>query len=114
MLASTTTLPSPFDNSLYPYTPLEAILLSCGSTDNFADQDDRRWLGDNNSQYFPMFEAQNNASVASAALSKAFFLNIAGSFILLSNFSALLSAAAIGQDVFFKEFWINSVEEDQG
>ncbi|KAJ0043543.1 hypothetical protein Pint_19034 [Pistacia integerrima] len=44
--------------------------------------------------------------------SKAFFSVKAGSFTLLSNFSASLTAAAIGQDTFFKEFCLN-VEEGE-
>ncbi|KAJ0043756.1 hypothetical protein Pint_18979 [Pistacia integerrima] len=44
--------------------------------------------------------------------SKAFFSVKAGSFTLLSNFSASLTAAAIGQDTFFKEFCL-SVEEGE-
>ncbi|XP_052299068.1 receptor-like protein kinase FERONIA isoform X2 [Citrus sinensis] len=44
--------------------------------------------------------------------SKAFFSVKAGSFTLLSNFSASLTADALGKDLFFKEFCIN-VEEGQ-
>ncbi|KAJ0100567.1 hypothetical protein Patl1_21671 [Pistacia atlantica] len=44
--------------------------------------------------------------------SKAFFSVKAGSFTLLSNFSASITAAAIGQDAFFKEFCLN-VEEGE-
>ncbi|KAH9675154.1 Receptor-like protein kinase FERONIA [Citrus sinensis] len=43
---------------------------------------------------------------------KAFFSVKAGSFTLLSNFSASLTADALGEDSFFKEFCIN-VEESQ-
>ncbi|ESR43714.1 hypothetical protein CICLE_v10011056mg [Citrus x clementina] len=44
--------------------------------------------------------------------SKAFFSVKAGSFTLLSNFSASLTADALGNDLFFKEYCI-SVEEGQ-
>ncbi|KAJ0100626.1 hypothetical protein Patl1_21730 [Pistacia atlantica] len=144
-------------DSPYSYHPQENILLACGSSGSFVSEDQTRtWLGDNSSQYFPLFEPQNNASIVSAApqqpisssekyflkarlsyspftyifnltagqkfirlyfyptsypdfdSSKAFFSVKAGSFTLLSNFSALHSAAAIGQDVFFREFCVNA------
>ncbi|KAJ0099109.1 hypothetical protein Patl1_21668 [Pistacia atlantica] len=148
------------DQSRYPYQPTENIIIACGSSDNFISQDKRPILGDNSSQPSPLFELQNNASIASTAPqqprsssekyflkarlsyspftyifnlmagqkfirlyfyptwypefdnSKAFFSVKAGSFTLLSNFSASLTAAAIGQDTFFKEFCLN-VEEGE-
>ncbi|KAJ0043312.1 hypothetical protein Pint_18991 [Pistacia integerrima] len=148
-------------NSLYSYNATENILLACGSSYRFLSEDQTRtWFGDNSSQYFPLFETQYNASIASAAPkipssssekcylkarlshspftyifnltagqkfirlyfyptsypefdnSKAFFSVKAGSFTLLSNFSASITAAAIGQDTFFKEFCL-SVEEGE-
>ncbi|XP_031268512.1 receptor-like protein kinase FERONIA [Pistacia vera] len=148
-------------NSPYSYDATENILLTCGLSYSFLSEDQtRKWFGDNSSQYFPLFETQNNASIASVAPknpssssekyflqarlshspftyifnltagqkfirlyfyatsypefdnSKAFFSVKAGSFTLLSNFSASLTAAAIGQDTFFKEFCLN-VEEGE-
>ncbi|KAJ0041874.1 hypothetical protein Pint_18984 [Pistacia integerrima] len=148
-------------NSPHSYNATENILLACGSSYSFPSEDQTRtWFGDNSSQYFPLFETQYNASIASAAPqnprsssekyflqarlshspftyifnltagqkfirlyfyptlypefdnSKAFFSVKAGSFTLLSNFSASFTAAAIGQDTFFKEFCLN-VEEGE-
>ncbi|XP_031268545.1 LOW QUALITY PROTEIN: receptor-like protein kinase FERONIA [Pistacia vera] len=148
-------------NSPYSYNATENILLACGSSYSFPSADQTRtWFGDNSSQYFPLFETQYNASIASAAPknpssspekcylqarlshspftyifnltagqkfirlyfyptsypefenSKAFFSVKAGSFTLLSNFSASLTAAAIDQDTFFKELCFN-VEEGE-
>ncbi|KAJ0041872.1 hypothetical protein Pint_18981 [Pistacia integerrima] len=148
------------DQSRYPYQPTENIIIACGSSDDFISQDKQPILGDNSSQHSPLFELQNNASIASTApqqprsssekyflkarlsyspftyifnltagqkfirlyfypslypdfgSSKAFFSVKANSFTLLSNFSASITAAAIGQDAFFKEFCLN-VEEGE-
>ncbi|KAJ0099108.1 hypothetical protein Patl1_21669 [Pistacia atlantica] len=55
-------------NSPYSYNATENILLACGSSYSFLSEDQTRtWFGDNSSQYFPQFETQYNASIASAA-----------------------------------------------
>lgn len=54
-------------NSTTSYTPPDNILLNCGVAGNTTAQDDRNWVGDINSKFFPI-EHLNKASVAFTAL----------------------------------------------
>lgn len=51
-----------------PYTPTENVALCCGSSGHpIKSLDNRTWIGDINSSFFPVEKLQNNASVTSAA-----------------------------------------------
>ncbi|KAL5741431.1 hypothetical protein ACOSP7_028163 [Xanthoceras sorbifolium] len=46
------------------YKPTQTIFLYCGSSDNVTSPDDpRTWTGDINSEYFPLHQSQNKASI---------------------------------------------------
>ncbi|KAK2663233.1 hypothetical protein Ddye_001807 [Dipteronia dyeriana] len=49
------------------YTPTETIFLYCGSSHNVTSRDGpRTWIGDINSEHFPLHQSQNNASTTTA------------------------------------------------
>ena len=51
-----------------PYTPIDNIILNCGSSDNSTALDGRTWTGDVNSKFFPQELSQNQASLAKNSL----------------------------------------------
>ncbi|XP_075668954.1 receptor-like protein kinase FERONIA [Castanea sativa] len=145
-----------------PYTPVDNIILNCGSSGNSTANDGRIWIGDVNSKFFPPESSQNQASLKATAVeqsssatgipyttarlsdsaftyifpvtpgqkfvrlyfypasygnfdrSKAIFSVKTGSFTLLSNFSASVTADADGDpgDTILREFCVN-IEEDE-
>ncbi|KAK2643281.1 hypothetical protein Ddye_025044 [Dipteronia dyeriana] len=51
-------------DSPHVYNPTETIFLYCGSSGNFPSQDgSRTWIGDINSEHFPLHQSQNNATI---------------------------------------------------
>jgi hypothetical protein len=55
--------------SLSPYTPVDNILLNCGSLGNSTSLDSRTWIGDQDSNKFsPVEQSQNQASIPAIAI----------------------------------------------
>ncbi|KAF3948562.1 hypothetical protein CMV_025459 [Castanea mollissima] len=146
-----------------PYTPVDNIILNCGSSGNSTANDGRIWIGDVNSKFFPPESSQNQASLKATAVkqsssatgipyttarlsdsaftyifpvtpgqkfvrlyfypasygnfdrSKAIFSVKTGSFTLLSNFSASVTADADGDpgDTILREFCVNIEEAER-
>ncbi|KAK4851225.1 hypothetical protein QYF36_013422 [Acer negundo] len=53
-------------DSPHVYNPTETIFLYCGSSDNTTSQDGTRWIGDINSEHFPLHQSENNTSTTAA------------------------------------------------
>jgi hypothetical protein len=51
-----------------PYTPVDNILLNCGSSGNSTALDGRTWIGDVDSKFFPVEQSQNQASLTASAV----------------------------------------------
>ena len=51
-----------------PYTPVDNIILNCGSSGNSTAIDGRTWIGDVNSNFFPPESSQNQASLTATAV----------------------------------------------
>ncbi|KAL0003653.1 hypothetical protein SO802_011214 [Lithocarpus litseifolius] len=51
-------------NSPSLYTPVDNIMISCGSSGNATALDGRTWIGDVNSKFFPQEQSQNQVSQA--------------------------------------------------
>ncbi|KAL4652816.1 hypothetical protein ACB092_01G258900 [Castanea dentata] len=146
-----------------PYTPVDNIILNCGSSGNSTANDGRIWIGDVNSKFFPPESSQNQASLKATVVkqsssatripyttarlsdsaftyifpvtpgqkfvrlyfypasygnfdrSKAIFSVKTGSFTLLSNFSASVTADADGDpgDTILREFCVNIEEAER-
>ncbi|KAG7983844.1 hypothetical protein I3843_04G126900 [Carya illinoinensis] len=52
-------------NSPYPYTPVDQILLNCGSSGNSTASDTRIWIGDVNSKFLIHSQSQSQSSLTS-------------------------------------------------
>ncbi|KAG6660157.1 receptor-like protein kinase FERONIA [Carya illinoinensis] len=52
-------------NSPYPYTPVDQILLNCGSSGNSTASDTRIWIGDVNSKFLTHGQSQSQPSLTS-------------------------------------------------
>ncbi|KAG7986466.1 hypothetical protein I3843_03G082000 [Carya illinoinensis] len=52
-------------NSPYPYTPVDQILLNCGSSGNSTASDARIWIGDVNSKFLTPEQSQSQSSLTS-------------------------------------------------
>ncbi|XP_042970511.1 receptor-like protein kinase FERONIA [Carya illinoinensis] len=52
-------------NSPYPYTPVDQILLNCGSSGNSTASDTRIWIGDVNSKFLTPEQSQSQSSLTS-------------------------------------------------
>ncbi|XP_062150943.1 receptor-like protein kinase FERONIA [Alnus glutinosa] len=56
-----------------PYTPVDNILLNCGSSGNSTSLDGRTWIGDVDSNKFsPVEQSQNQASIPASAVQQSF------------------------------------------
>ena len=51
-----------------PYTPVDNIILNCGSSGNSTAIDGRIWISDVNSKFFPPESSQNQASLTATAV----------------------------------------------
>ncbi|XP_059449315.1 receptor-like protein kinase FERONIA [Corylus avellana] len=51
-----------------PYTPVDNIVLNCGSSTNSTALDGRTWIGDEHSKFFPVEQSQNQASLTAIAV----------------------------------------------
>ncbi|KAM4108265.1 hypothetical protein ACB094_03G032400 [Castanea mollissima] len=87
-------------NSPFPYIPEDIINLDCGSSGNSTSLDGRTWIGDENSIFFPVEHAQNNASLIASAVqqsSSASRLPYTTARLSLSPFSYIFSSVTAGQ-----------------
>ena len=55
-------------NSPSLYTPVDNIMISCGSSGNATALDGRTWIGDMNSKFFPQEQSQNQVSQATISV----------------------------------------------
>ncbi|KAL0014787.1 hypothetical protein SO802_001856 [Lithocarpus litseifolius] len=55
-------------NSPSLYTPVDNIMISCGSSGNTTALDGRTWIGDVNSKFFPQEQSQNQVSQATISV----------------------------------------------
>ncbi|KAF3942807.1 hypothetical protein CMV_030569 [Castanea mollissima] len=89
-------------NSPFPYIPEDIINLDCGSSGNSTSLDGRTWIGDENSIYFPVEHAQNNASLIASAVqqsSSASRLPYTTARLSLSPFNYIFSSVTAGQKI---------------
>ncbi|XP_075659549.1 receptor-like protein kinase FERONIA [Castanea sativa] len=87
-------------NSPFPYIPEDIINLDCGSSGNSTSLDGQTWIGDQNSIFFPVEHAQNNASLTASAVqqsSSASRLPYTTARLSLSPFSYIFSSVTAGQ-----------------
>ncbi|XP_041003961.1 receptor-like protein kinase FERONIA [Juglans microcarpa x Juglans regia] len=116
-------------DSPYTYTPVEHILLNCGSSDNSTASEARIWIGDVNSNYLTHSQSQIQSSLTASAVKQALTvprvpftdarLSLARSpthspslRAKNSNFNASLNADADSGPTISREYCVN-IEEDQ-